>query len=99
MKKTYTKPMFYAEEFQLVEHISLNCAKEAFTPHFSNGWVCSIEWKNGDGQTEVMFTTNISGCANSVGTYDASWQDDDLMESQYNELCYNAMAPGPMFSS
>ena len=98
MKKTYTKPMLYAEEFQLVEHITLTCAKDAFIAHHSTGWTCSIEW-NDNGKQRVMFTDQNSSCDGAVGAYEESMQNDDLMESYYNDTCYNSMQIGPMFSS
>ena len=98
MKKTYAKPQLYAEEFQLVEHITLTCAKENFTAHHSTGWTCSIEWDD-HGTARVMFTDKISGCASATGKYDESWQNDEFMESYYNDTCYNSMQIGPMFSS
>lgn len=96
MKKTYVKPMLYAEEFQLVEHISLNCATDLYEASFSNGWLCSIRGKTSN---QVMFTTNVSGCAGANDIYDADWKDDEYMASYMTQLCYNVHEVGQMFSS
>ena len=42
MKKAYTKPLLFAESYQMAEHIAANCSGSDYTANHNTGWTCSI---------------------------------------------------------
>ena len=80
MRKTYEKPLLYAEGFALLEHISAGCA---YMANFGND--CQIEV---DG---ITFFTLDAGCNDQDG-FDLLGKEDATLEDFYaiNMRCYNS---------
>ena len=100
MKKTYTKPMLYAESYELVEHISSCKANQDITTvTYRDGNACTYT----DANLTLFYPSN-SGCTN--GYYDPN--DDSMYDSFEDYLasfgvdrggCYNAFSDGNFFAS
>ena len=100
MKKTYTKPMLYAERYELVEHISSCKANQDITTvTYRDGNACTYT----DANLTLFYPSN-NGCTN--GYYDPN--DDSMYDSFEDYLasfgvdrggCYNAFSDGNFFAS
>ena len=96
MKTPYTKPMLYAETFELVEHIA-GCviSEHAEIGYKSESQDCYYRDKN------LVLHWNETACANElfVPGVDGSFSDftNKLENGGYD--CYNAFASGGAFSS
>ena len=100
MKKTYSKPVLYAERFELLEHIS-SCKV--------GGNSVSVTYRDGNSCTYTdanltLFYSSNKGCTN--GYYDPN--DDSMYDSFDDYLasfgvdrggCYNAFSDGNFFAS
>lgn len=76
MKKTYQKPVLFAERFELVEHIAKICP--GMYGHATHGNIhdCAIM----DTETSGVFTSGVSGCTSSTSLTE---DDIDLIEQEY----------------
>ena len=100
MKKTYTKPLLFAESYQMVEHIAGTCNTSAYNATHNTGWTCSI---TGVESGLTLFTAQQLNCGRSVDEdheiLDGSVISDSMMSSMIGSLCYNQFEQGQMFSS
>ena len=101
MKKTYQKPVLFAESFRLVDCIAANCGKgdaSMSTVHpYQSATACTY---TDDGLT--IFTDSGIGC-------DMSWYDEEIYQGDLNAFisdmqngstnCYNAFSSGSPFLS
>ena len=89
MKKKYTKPLLFAESFELTEHIATGCVMET-NPNATPGTKplhgkgeCAYQFDYGDIN---MFQYGITtGCGKPE--YASDWTTDDI-----NLQCYTAFA-------
>lgn len=99
MKKTYTKPLLFAESYQMVEHVAAGCTG-AYDANHNTGWTCSIRGRE-SGLT--LFTAQQMNCGTSVDEdheiLDGDVISDSMMASMIGSLCYNQFEQGQMFSS
>ena len=97
MKKTYTKPMLYAERFELVEHIaSCNANKSVTTVNYRDRYTCSYH----DGDV-TLFNEGVKDCNSSYDT-ESFVSFDEYISSFSNGGyggCYNAFTDGNFFAS
>ncbi len=100
MKKTYTKPLLFAESYQMAEHIAANCSLTDYSANHNTGWTCSIR---GNSSGLTFFTAQQSACSASVDDdheiVDGNVISDSMMSSMIGALCYNQFEQGQMFSS
>ena len=96
MKKAYTKPLMFAETFELLEHIASCAAAEGQTiVTYRDRYSCS--YKDGD---VTLFNDGVDGCLNNYGPFITS--PDDFLASYDPEVsggCYNAFGNGNVFAS
>ena len=104
MKKAYTKPLLFAESYQMAEHIAANCSGSDYTANHNTGWTCSIR---GAYSGLTFFTAQQSACSasgsedpgNMNEIVDGNVISDSMMSSMIGALCYNQFEQGQMFSS
>ena len=99
MRKSYEKPMLYAEAFQMTEHIAGSCLTEPeFAALHNTPWTCAAAYND-----ERMFTTGIGACGVNGGTQfdeDIMMMDGFMDTVQLGSQCYNVFSAGnTMFSS
>lgn len=96
MKKTYSKPLLYAERFELVEHIA-SCAVAAgvTAATYRDRYSCSYQ----DGDVVLFNQAGVNNCQNNYAPY-LSGPDDFLKSlTEENSGCYNAFSNGNVFAS
>ena len=95
MKKTYTKPVLYAETFQPVEHIALNCVPSP-NVNATDATACYYQDAN-----LSLFNDGVTGCTNEG--WEIEW-GESLTEflkrmTEGGMMCYNAFSNGAVFAS
>lgn len=96
MKKTYSKPLLYAERFELVEHIaSCAVATGVTTVTYRDRNSCSYQ----DGDIVLFNEAGENNCQNNYAPY-LSGPDEflDTMKGK-DSGCYNAFSNGNVFAS
>lgn len=97
MKKEYTKPVLYAETYELLEHIALNCNTGV------EGVVVNMRedtcYYSDNGL--VLYKDTTAECKSSYNELmDGSWENYfNNIFSQGVAKCYNAFATGNPFYS
>ena len=94
MKKAYSKPLVYAEQFELLEHISAMCSgynpasPRADQINSNNEWICGFLVRDG-------YLFNNNQCTVSDGEIGQTDQ------SKYDIYCYNSPLnqPGSPFGA
>ena len=78
MKKAYSKPEIFFEDFSLSTSITAGCEKR---PANATDDGCGVRWGN-----IFIFTANVSGCTNKIveGSTEGNWVDE-----HNNGLCYH----------
>lgn len=99
MKKAYQKPVLFAENFQLVEHISEGCGLNTgtYTPNQGTAWTCSVT----DAGGTTLFMEGAEKCnVEGSNALDPNLPEiDELVAALLGGVCYNTVVSGPMFSS
>lgn len=101
MKKTYQKPMLYAETFEMLEHIASNCT-------LGDGVGYSVTYRESGGTQPCAYTdngttiylSNTEACLDSFD--DRQWDSFDAYLSSMlggGQQCYNAFQSGKAFAS
>ena len=85
MKKTYQKPLLFAETFKLVEHVAGDCTgfNGSYQTNSANIWMCMLT--DGDGST--VFISDTNACGDADTQFDYNDIDRDLQ-------CYNVFIEG-----
>ena len=82
MKKTYSKPDIFFEDFSLSTSIAAGCEKKPFR----NTSDCGVKWGN-----IYLFTNNINGCTQKI--VDGGTKPGDpsynMTDKENNALCYH----------
>ncbi len=94
MKKVYQKPSFYAETFQLVEHVaSCNAGESITTVNYRDKTSCSYQDND-----VIIFLDGVSNCQTTELNYDHS-MFDSFQDYILSLECYNAFSDGNVFAS
>ena len=77
MKKAYSKPEIFFEDFSLSTNIAAGCEKQP--SNATDG--CGVRWGN-----VFIFTANVNGCTSKIveGSTTGNWVD-----KENNGLCYH----------
>ena len=73
MKKAYSKPDIYFEDFSLSTNIAAGCER---IPNNNSDITCGVKWSKG----VFIFTEGVSGCNRKIV---------DGADGEYNGLCYH----------
>ena len=91
MKKTYSKPDIFFEDFSLSTSIAAGC--EVYPTNSTDA--CGVKWKKG----AYLFTSALYGC-NRIITDAEKDPEKNLVDSKGNGLCYhNPSADYNVFNS
>ena len=77
MKKTYSKPDIFFEDFSLSTSIAAGCEKIPVTLKDA----CGIQWGN-----SFIFVENIGGCKKKIVEGKA---EGNIVDEENNALCYH----------
>lgn len=99
MKKKYSKPMLFAETFELVEHIAACEGDLAYQTHHDQG-KCAVTLSGKDGSGGTIFTASITDCLTGQVYNPADDPSGELLAILLNQSkCYNTFNAGTMYSS
>lgn len=77
MKKTYSKPDIFFEDFSLSTNIAAGCEEKPFNLTDD----CGVKWGK-----KIIFTENMTGCTSKVVQGSVT---DNMVDKENNGLCYH----------
>ncbi len=88
MKKTYSKPDIFFEDFSLSTSIAAGCEEEPSAYSDKISGPCGVKWEAG----VYLFSQNMNGCTRKVTDgKPGSMENGDLnmVDTNNNALCYH----------